>query len=163
MQANKSNRLGAPGSLARHLNDLIELDLDAIEAYEAAIARLSDPADKVQLGRFLEDHHRHAVDLSPLVQEAGASPATAPDFRRVLTKGKVVLMGLAGDIGVLEAMKSNEETTTKTYERASRDAGLPLQAKAIVDRNYADEQRHLSWIEQRIDLLRRQREGVRHP
>jgi len=32
--------------IIRQLNDLIELDFDAIEAYAAAIARLSDPEDK---------------------------------------------------------------------------------------------------------------------
>ncbi|HEX4445400.1 MAG TPA: DUF2383 domain-containing protein, partial [Polyangiaceae bacterium] len=104
--------------LTSDLNVLIELDLDAIEAYEAAIARLNDPGDKLQLGRFLEDHRRHVNDLTPLVLEAGGRPATTPDFKRVLTKGRVIVMAIAGDLGVLEAMKSNEETTTRIYDKA---------------------------------------------
>lgn len=136
--------------LIEHLNRLIELDLDAIEAYEAAIARLSDPSDKAQLERFLEDHRRHTVELGSVVQELGGTAVTRPDFKRVLAKGKVVLGGLVGDRAVLTAMKSNEDTTTKTYEKATREAGVPIRVRTILERNLADEQRHLGWIEQRL-------------
>ncbi len=50
-------------TLIQHMNALIELDFEAIEAYEAAIARLSDAGDKAELGRFLTDHRRHVADL----------------------------------------------------------------------------------------------------
>jgi rubrerythrin len=148
--------------LAHDLNALIELDLDAIEAYEAAIARLVDAGDKVQLGRFLEDHRRHVNELTPLVLEADGRPATSPDFKRVLTKGKVVVMSVAGDIGILEAMKSNEETTSRTYDKARRNPGLPLEARNVIERNYSDEAGHLAWIEQRVLTLRKSKQSVRH-
>jgi uncharacterized protein (TIGR02284 family) len=138
--------------LAGELNALIELDLDAIEAYEAAIARLKDDGDKLQLGRFLEDHRRHVDDLTPLVLEVGGRPATKPDFKRVLTKGRVVIMGVAGDLGVLEAMKSNEEATTKAYRSALEDHAFPDHMRTVLERNFNDEQRHLSWIEQRSSV-----------
>jgi uncharacterized protein (TIGR02284 family) len=136
--------------LIEHLNRLIELDLDAIEAYEAAIARLNDPSDKAQLERFREDHRRHTAELSSAVEEVGGTAATRPDFKRVLTKGKVVVAGLVGDRAVLTAMKSNEETTTKTYDKATREAGVPIRVKTLLERNFADEQKHLAWIEQRL-------------
>jgi len=139
--------------LIKHLNALIALDLDAIEAYEAAIARLNDATDKAQLARFLGEHQRHVADLSPLVQEFGGEPTTKADFKRVLTKGKVVVAGVAGDKGVLEAMKSNEETTTKTYRKALEDAGLPIEVRSVVERNFSDEERHLAWIEQRLSTV----------
>jgi uncharacterized protein (TIGR02284 family) len=148
--------------LAAELNALIELDLDAIEAYEAAIARLKDDGDKLQLGQFLEDHRRHVDDLTPLVLEVGGRPATTPDFKRVLTKGRVVIMGVAGDLGVLEAMKTNEEATTRAYDKAGTSGELPLEARAVVERNYSDEMRHLAWLEQRVLTLRKSKEGVRH-
>jgi len=134
----------------KHLNALIELDFDAIEAYEAAIERLKDPMEKAQLRKFLDDHTRHVVDLSPLVVELGGKPATKADFKKVLTKGKVVVAGLVGERAVLEAMKSNEETTTKTYRKASSEPGIPARVRAVVERNFADEQRHLAWIEERL-------------
>ncbi len=138
-------------TLVKHMNSLIELDFDAIEAYEAArIARLSEVGDKAELGRFLLDHQRHIADLTPFVQELGGKPATKADFKRILTKGKVVLGGLAGDRFVLEAMKSNEETTTKTYARAAGEPGIPIRMREVLARNLSDEQRHLAWLEQRL-------------
>jgi len=136
--------------IVKHLNSLIELDFDAIEAYEAAIARLNDATEKARLRAFMGDHQRHIVDLSPLVIELGGTPAQQADFKKVLTKGKVVLAGLVGDRAILEAMKSNEETTTKTYRKASNEPGLPSQVRTVVERNFADEQRHLAWIEERL-------------
>jgi uncharacterized protein (TIGR02284 family) len=141
-----------PKQMVRHLNALIELDFDAVEAYEAAIARLSEVRDKTQLQSFLADHRRHIADLAPLVQQLGGTPATKADFKQVLTKGKVVLGGLAGDHAVLEAMKSNEQTTTRTYQKATKESGLPMRIREILDRNYADEQRHLAWLEQRLAM-----------
>jgi uncharacterized protein (TIGR02284 family) len=154
--------LEKPTQYTHDLNKLIELDLDAIEAYEAAIARLADPADRAQLQQFEEDHRRHVADLTALVQEAGGNPATSPDFKRVLTKGKVVVMGIAGDTGVLDAMKSNEETTTRAYDRARQSVDLPLQARAVIERNFSDEQRHLAWIERRAATLRELKHGAKH-
>ncbi len=148
--------------LLHHLNELIALDLDAIEAYEAAIARLKDASDRAQLERFLADHRRHVADLTALVEREGGLAATTPDFKRVLTKGKVVVMGIAGDTGVLEAMKSNEEATTTTYEKATQYPELTLAARVVLERNFADEQRHLAWIEQRLGRIRRDKDAVRH-
>jgi uncharacterized protein (TIGR02284 family) len=149
--------------LVHHLNELISLDLDAIEAYEAAILRLSDAGDKAELGRFMADHRRHVTELTPLVLEIGGKAATSPDFKRVLTKGKVLVMAIAGDTGVLEAMKSNEETTTKVYDKARTHPDLPMEARTIIERNFADEQRHLAWLQQRLSGLRdKKKEGVRH-
>jgi uncharacterized protein DUF2383 len=138
--------------------------LDAIEAYEAAILRLSDAGDKAELGRFMADHRRHVTELTPLVLEIGGKAATSPDFKRVLTKGKVLVMAIAGDSGVLEAMRSNEETTTKVYDKARNHPDLPMEARTIMERNFADEQRHLAWLQQRLSGLHRdkKKEGVRH-
>jgi uncharacterized protein (TIGR02284 family) len=136
--------------LIEQLNSLIALDFDAIEAYEAAIVRLNDAKDKVQVTRFVGDHHRHLMDLVPLVREFGGEPTTKADFKRVLTNGKVVLTGMAAERAVLGAMKSNEATTTRTYRNAIDDDDSPARMRAILERNFADEQRHLAWIEQRL-------------
>ena len=132
------------------LNDLIALDFDAIEAYDAAIARLSDTNDKDQLQRFLGDHLRHTVELAEHVAKYGYQPVTKADIKRVLIKGKVVLAGLSGDSAVLGAMKSNEDDTNKAYERAVNQQGLPESVRSVLTRNLSDERRHRSWLEQRI-------------
>ena len=157
-------RAGAKeGKFVHHLNALIRLDLGAIDGYEAAISRLPDPGDKAQLQRFRGDHERHVVDLRLLVQQAGGVAPTGPNFKRILTKAKVVLLGIVGDVGVLEAMKSNEDAATRTYDKAKNDPHLPVRARSIVVGNLADEQRHIAWIEKRLMVVRRARsEGNRN-
>ena len=139
-----------PTQIIKHINALIALDFDAIEAYEAAIARLTETTDKMQLERFLADHRRHVIDLTPFVEELGGAAATQADFKQVLTKGKVVLGGLMGDRAVLEAMKSNEDTTSKTYQKATREPGMPRRVRDVIERNSLDEQRHFAWFEARL-------------
>jgi|SRR5580698_5687270 uncharacterized protein (TIGR02284 family) len=139
-----------PKVLAEHLNSLIELDFDAVEAYQAAIDRLSDPTDQAKLRQFMGDHERHITDLGPPVLELGGAPAQKPDIKKILAKGKVVLAGIVGDRAILVAMKSNEETSTRTYRKASSEEGLPSHVRAILEQNFADEQRHLAWIESRL-------------
>jgi uncharacterized protein (TIGR02284 family) len=139
-----------PKVLAKLLNSLIELDFDAVAAYQAAIDRLGEPTDQAKLRQFMGDHERHITDLGPLVLELGGAPAQKADVKKVLAKGKVVLAGIAGDRAILAAMKSNEETSTKTYRKASGEAGLPSHVRTVLERNFSDEQRHLAWIEDRL-------------
>ena len=137
------------------LNDLIELDFDAVEAYQAAIERLDDAECRSRLTEFKGDHERHIKDLSALVTAAGYKPATKGDAMRFLTKGKVVIANVAGDKGVLTAMRSNEETTNQKYDEAlgnDRFAASP-EIRQVLTRNREDERRHTAWIESRIERM----------
>jgi uncharacterized protein (TIGR02284 family) len=143
--------IGTEATLIGLLNDLIELDFDAIEAYKAAIARVDNVGDRSRFASFLEDHQRHVDDLTVLVRELGAEPAKEGDLKQVLTKGKVVIGGLLGDRLVFEAMKSNETDTNTAYERACARTDLPAHMRTVLQRNLADERRHREWILQRLD------------
>ncbi len=140
--------------VAKLLNDLIALDFDAIEAYEAAISRLTMTSDKEQLTTFMVDHQRHTRDLSELVRELGEEPQSKADIKQILTKGRVVIAGLGSDEHVLSAMKSNEDDTNEAYERATRYTGLSDRCLAVLQTNLSDERRHRAWIEQRIQAIR---------
>jgi uncharacterized protein (TIGR02284 family) len=142
--------VGTQKNLVDVLDALLELDYDAIEAYEAAIARLSDPADKAQLGAFLSDHERHVAELTMLVEALGKKASKGPDIKRWLTKGKVVIMSLAGDHAIMLAMKTNEDDTNTAYERATRRDDLTPEIQTTLERNLNDERRHRAWIEARL-------------
>jgi uncharacterized protein (TIGR02284 family) len=139
------------GNIVHLLNNLIGLDYDAIEAYEAAIARLKDADDREQLRTFLADHVRHTNDLSTAVRRLGGDPASKGDFKRLLTKGKVVLAGLVDDRAILFAMKTNEADTNTAYERSIKHEGLTPEVMAILEKNLGDERRHKAWIEARLE------------
>ena len=132
------------------LNALLELEYDAIEAYDAAIARIERADIRVAMERFRLDHRRHVAELTPLIQEEGGTPAGGPDIKRVLTKGKVVLASLVGDRAILLAMKTNEDDTNTAYDRIISRGDLPSYVRAVIERGLADERRHRAWIVQQL-------------
>lgn len=139
--------------ICEKLNDLIQLDHDAIEAYEAAIERLEAPQFKEQLASFKGDHERHTANLGAKVSELGGSPKQRPDAMKVLTKGKVVIAGLVGDKAILTAMKANEEVTNKTYEHVLKAIDGRPDVEQVVAGNLEDERRHKAWIDSTLDSL----------
>lgn len=133
---------------------LVELDFDAIEAYDAAIQRLKDETSRSKMLEFKSDHERHIRDLSDALNRHGITAPNRGDFKRVLTKGKIVIGQIAGDRGILQAMKTNEDDTNMAYERAANRNDLPPELISLVERGLADERRHRDWIIQRIEFLK---------
>ncbi|HEY3233262.1 MAG TPA: ferritin-like domain-containing protein [Polyangiaceae bacterium] len=133
--------------LVAWLNALIAVEFDALEAYDAALAHLENEGALRQLREYRDDHERHVTDLSTLVDSIGGSPADHGDLKRLLTRGKVVFGTVAGDMGILAAMRSNETGTNETYERALAHVGLPQSVKSLLTRHLSDERRHRGWIE----------------
>jgi uncharacterized protein (TIGR02284 family) len=141
---------GLQTDLVKLLKSIIELDYDAIEAYEAAIERLENGSDKAQFSMFMADHRRHVSDLSLIMTEMGEEPPTGPDIKGMLTKGKVVLGSLIGDKAILFAMRTNEADTNTAYERALARDDLTARMRAIFETNLLDERRHRNWINERL-------------
>lgn len=142
--------VGLQNDMNSLLYNLIELDYDAIEAYDAAIARLKNDAYRAQMREFRADHLRHTEELSRVLRDSGREPPKGPDIKRVLTQGKVMVAGLVGDRAILFAMKTNETDTNVAYERASSSSVIPMQVKDLLRRNLADERRHRAWIEEQL-------------
>ena len=137
----------------------IELDFDAIEAYGAAIERLSEATDRTRFQEFREDHRRHVEELSAFVVKLGGTPPTKPDAKALLTKGKVVILALIGTRGVLEAMRSNEGDTNVAYERLCARPEWSGEILLCLRRALADERRHREYIETRLGRLPASRES----
>lgn len=146
--------VGTQKNIIKLLNELIELDFDAVEAYQVAIDKLDVAADQAQLTAFMEDHRRHIRELQQFVVGMGDKPATAADVKAVLTKGKVFLGGIFGDRAILLAMRTNEDDTNTAYERAAKRDDLPGAVRDAVLRNLADERRHRAYLQQRLDTFR---------
>jgi uncharacterized protein (TIGR02284 family) len=132
------------------LYQLVELDYDAVAAYDAAIARLKDSEAKSELEGFKRDHERHVQEVGDQLRLLGNQPPSGPDVKRVLTQGKVVIAGLMGDRAILMAMKTNEDDTNTAYERATSRNDVTPELRALLQRNLEDERRHRGWIERRV-------------
>jgi uncharacterized protein (TIGR02284 family) len=131
------------------LNDLIRFDHDAIGAYDEAINAVTETTIKDHLTTFRADHERHVTELGAFVTKLGGKPATKPGVRGVVRKTMTKIAGLAGTELILRAMKSNEEVLNKAYAKEA-NLEFPPAILDVVQRNLADEQRHLAWVEQAL-------------
>ncbi|MDQ3556302.1 MAG: ferritin-like domain-containing protein [Gemmatimonadota bacterium] len=149
MESTNRSRGGAPASaeVVDTLNDLLQLDHDAIGAYEIAIEKLSDRslADRIQ--EFKHDHQRHIAELNDALAALGGTPKNEPHATGPFKQGLQSLGGLAGNKGVLMAWRTNEMQAKTKYSKAASDAvGWPEGARTVVERNARDEERHYRWV-----------------
>jgi uncharacterized protein (TIGR02284 family) len=133
------------------LQDLIHLDMDAINAYQKAIDACEHPSVADQLRQFQGDHRRHVKELSGELERLGEKPDVRTDLKGFFIEGFTGLTSL-GTHSALVSMKGNEKLTTSKYKAALELQDLPQSAKDLLQRNFRDEARHLQWIE---DALQR--------
>ncbi len=137
--------------LAKKLKDLVQLDIDAVHAYEKAIANINNTGIREQLEAFKKDHERHIGELSQKMRELGETPPdNKPDMKGYLIEGLTALRSSTGTEGALKAMKSNEKTTNKKYDEA-RKLDVMGETKEMIERNYQDEKTHLEYIERALN------------
>jgi len=133
------------------LCDLMQLDIDAVEAYEQAIKNIETSAIKQNITSFKEDHKRHITELSAqIISLGGTPPERSKDLKGFIIKGMTAIQSSLGENQALHAMKLNEKLTNKMYKNAL-EMSLPADVRELVEKNYADEKRHLSYINQQLD------------
>lgn len=132
-------------------NDLIRFDHDAVGVYNEAIDAITEGHIRQQLTMFRADHQRHITDLSALVRRLGGEPPEMPGLRGVIRKTMAKVAGLVGTEATLRAMRSNAEVLNKQYANRS-NLDFPPDVLLLIQRNYSDEQRHLAWIIQALDM-----------
>jgi uncharacterized protein (TIGR02284 family) len=138
------------------LNRLIQLHYDAIDACKTAVAHVTDPRDRLELRVALEDHRGHIDELAVVVRNLGGEPASQGDLRPLRARTmSVVPPPVAASTAeieraLLEAFRRNEEGARTAYEDAASLPGVPLDVLAALERNLADERKHLAWVSRRL-------------
>lgn len=134
------------------MTDLAQLDIDAVHAYEKALEQIDDDIIYRQIASFRNDHLQHIDDLSRLISQYGGKPPERTlDFKGYFIEGFTAVRSLTGTKGALSAMEGNEKTTNKKYEEAlSAHPNLPSDVRALLEKNYSDEKRHLAYIKQTL-------------
>jgi len=129
------------------LNDLLQLDHDAVGAYEIAMEKLMDRDHAAQIAGFLRDHERHIRELNELISELGGQPKNHPHLTGPFKLALQSLAGLAGDRGLLTAFRHNELQVRAKYDTYAAKANFwPNNIKRIIDRAALDEERHYRWV-----------------
>jgi rubrerythrin len=144
---------GTDAGLLAELNDLLQLDHDAVQAYTLAIQNLPRDAFGETLARFRDDHERHVSELAELIRAHGGAPARLPH----LPTGafKLALQGLGNAGGLREtllAFKTNEAQVRDKYRRHAGRAH-PAEVDAVLRRAAADEEKHYAWAAEMLERL----------
>jgi hypothetical protein len=150
------------------LNDLLQLDHDAIGAYEIAIEQLQNREHALQIEGYKRDHERHIRDLNDLILSLGGSPTNEPHATAPLKRAMQRIAAAAGDGALLLAWRANELQVMTKYDSYARKAVFwPTEAKRLVDQNALDEEKHYQWAvrvvgggDAEVDLANRVREGM---
>jgi uncharacterized protein (TIGR02284 family) len=139
-------------TLLAELNDILQLDHDAVQAYEVAIENVENESWRETLRQFRADHERHIEDLSSLVRTHGGTPLQQSHLSTGLFKLALQQVGRAGgDRGILMAFEANERQVRDKYWRHA-ERPHPPEVKSVLRRGAEDEERHYSWA---IESLRR--------
>lgn len=135
------------------LNDLLQLDHDAVNAYTMAIDTIENEAFRERLVIFRLDHKRHIEELAEVVRDLGGTPVELPHLSTGPFKLAIQALGAAGgDATVLLAFKANERQVRDKYrDRARRP--YPVGAAEVVRRAAADEETHYAWATQALESL----------
>ena len=144
-----ANERNDSATIAR-LNDLLQLDHDAVEAYTIAINMVRDGGVRETLADYRADHKRHIEELSELVRAHGGLPTEMPHPTGALKLAVQTIGAAAGDDALLLAFKAVEGQARDKYERATRES-LPPGAAAIVAAAFTDEDKHYRWVERTLE------------
>ncbi|HEU0298660.1 MAG TPA: ferritin-like domain-containing protein [Longimicrobium sp.] len=137
----------ATAEILEGLNDLLQLDHDAVGAYEIAMEKLKDRDHADQIGGFRRDHERHIRELNELVAELGGTAMNQPHATGPFKMALQSLGALAGDRGTLLAFRANELQVRAKYDSYASKANLwPTHIKRVIDRCALDEERHFQWV-----------------
>lgn len=132
------------------LRSLIQLDIDAAHAYRQAIPEIESDEIQNQLGKFLDDHERHVVELGDALRGLGAeAPEYSRSFKGFLISGFTAIRAAMGIESALKAMRTNEKITNKMYSESAK-MDFPPAIKELVLRNFEDEKRHLTYVEETL-------------
>jgi hypothetical protein len=136
------------------LNDLLQLDHDAVGAYGIAIEALKNPSYKERLRAFRGDHERHIKELTGLIRERGGVPLELPHLPTGAFKLAVQKAGAlaGGDRAVLLAFKANERQVRDKYRRCAERAD-DLVVADVLARAAEDEQKHYTWVLETLEDL----------
>jgi len=140
--------------LTTTLNDLLQLDVDAISAYALVIRQLESKVRKETVRRYQSDHRRHVRDLKRLIQAHGGKAIAVSHIPTGPFKLAMQAMGSAGgDRAVLLAFKTNERQGRDKYRRAAATRGSPRDVARVLKRASRDEERHYQWAEKQLQQL----------
>lgn len=141
-------------ALIADLNDLIQLDRDAVETYTVALNSVTDETLRATLVTFRADHQRRAEALAEAVRSRGAMAielphVTGPFKMAIQAMGGVFGRVMQRDANVLLALRIVEGQVREKYARYGAKS-WPVDIAPIVKDGAATEAQHYAWVMEQL-------------
>ncbi|HEX9399371.1 MAG TPA: ferritin-like domain-containing protein [Anaeromyxobacter sp.] len=147
--------------LIAELSRLFSVEVDAVQAYAAAVALLGPGPLRDELALFGLEHQRHALVVQEQIVRRGYHPPdVTPDVKGVVIGALTAPSRPLGVEDILVGMRGNEQLTGSLYAKALVHR-MPDDVRTVLARIHAEEQHHLDWVER--TLSRRAWESAAHP
>ncbi|MGA8180340.1 MAG: DUF2383 domain-containing protein [Desulfobacterales bacterium] len=132
--------------LIKAISNLVQLDIDAVHAYDQAVKEVDDPIIKERLLKFQEEHRNHISSLAEHIRNLGGQPpGKSKDFKGYVIEAFAAIRSFTGLKGALKAMRITEEITNRYYgEVVSWEA--PAEVKEALRTYFSEEKIHLDYI-----------------
>jgi len=140
-------------NLIEALSNLVQLDIDAVHAYDQALKEIDDAIIKDRLQTFQNDHRNHISGLSKQIEELGGQPPEySQDIKGYVIEAFTAIRSFTGLKGALKAIKTTEEITNRYYgEVVSWKA--PSAAKEVLQTYFSEEKVHLDYITSNLQAM----------
>jgi hypothetical protein len=136
--------------LIADLSRLFSVEVDAVQAYGAAVALVGPGPIQAELALFGLEHQRHALALQEQIARRGhLAPDVEPDVKGVVIGALTAPQRSLTIEDVLSGIRGNEQLTGSLYAKALAKT-LPDELRELLTRIRAEEQHHLEWIERAI-------------
>ena len=139
-------------TLIAWLNDLLQLDHDAVAAYGIALKELDSPQLRTELQQHLADHERHIMELERHIETLGGMTMPLPHASGVFKLAVQGAVAASSDKAVLLAFKANEMQSRDKYARAT-EREMPPEIANTVRRAASDERRHYEWAVRSLEAM----------
>lgn len=135
------------------LSNLVQLDIDAVHAYNQAIKEIDDSIIKDRLLKFQEDHRKHIDVLSQQITDLGGQPPEqSKDFKGYVIEAFAAIRSFTGMKGALKGIKTTEEITYRHYsELVSQET--PSEIKEVLRTYFSEEKVHLDYIASNLQAM----------
>ena len=140
-------------NLIEAMSNLVQLDIDAVHAYDQAVKEIDDTIIRDRLLKFQDEHRNHISGLSKQIANLGGQPPErSQDLKGYVIEAFAAIRSFTGLKGALNAMKTMEEITNRYYgEVVSWEA--PSEVKELLRTYFSEEKIHLDYISNNLQAL----------
>ena len=140
-------------NLIEAMSNLVQLDIDAVHAYDQAVREIDDKIIRDRLLKFQYEHRNHISGLSKQIENLGGqAPERSQDLKGYVIEAFAAIRSFTGLKGALNAMKTTEEITNRYYgEVVSWEA--PPDVKEVLRTYFSEEKIHLDYITNNLQAM----------